>query len=163
MRLREERTTPPTGEEKAVRIHADERRTAYCDLFDTPGDVNLFVIQPGQRTCWHRHQKQTDQFRVIRGSLRIGWIATEWNGAPIPLEPHYITLSDPTETVRIFPTYWHGYENVTDGPAYLLMYLDQKYDPTDEERMSEDVVPWWRPSPKKPYPIPPPDSGDRYP
>lgn len=117
-----------------MRIHTDARRDAFCDLFNTPGDVNLFIVQPGQRTCWHRHGKQTDQFRVLRGSVRIqcfnGWMRSD------------DTLSSPEQLVVVPPDWWHGYENVGSEPAYLLMYLDQKYDPTDEERLSEEEMPW---------------------
>jgi quercetin dioxygenase-like cupin family protein len=118
-----------------VRVHSDERRTAYCDLFDTPGDVNLFIVKPGQRTCWHRHCRQTDQFRVIRGTIRIGVL--EERG------PRYLDVSDPGELLWVEPGHWHGYENPTTEDAYLLMYLDRKYDPTDEERMSEAELPWY--------------------
>jgi len=118
-----------------VRVHVDERRTAYCDLFDTPGDVNLFIVNPGQRTCWHRHQKQTDEFIVIRGKVRFGFYI---DGLP----PSYGVLDNPEESYYAFPNVWHGYENIGDEPAYLLMYLSRPYDPTDEERMSEDEVPW---------------------
>lgn len=125
-----------------VRTHRDERRTAYCDLFDTPGDVNLFVVNPGQRTCWHRHARQTDQFRVISGSIRFGMFEE--------FKPHqYHVLSKPDWMVTVPPGTWHGYENIGHEPAYLLMYLSQKYDPTDEERLSEADVPWDHPSPPR--------------
>lgn len=119
-----------------MRVHSDERRTAYCDLFDTPGDVNLFIVNPGQRTAWHRHQKQTDQFRVLRGTIRFGV-----TGGPYPA-PIYETLDGPERAICVMPLIWHGYENIGTGPAHLLMYLDRKYDPSDEERMSEAEMPW---------------------
>lgn len=118
-----------------LRIHRDERRDAYCDLFDgLPGDVNLFVVKPGQRTCWHRHQKQTDQFRVLMGKIRLGTIKDGKHA--------YVTLARPDWKLTIEPGLWHGYENIGDEPAFLLMYLDQKYDSRDEEKMDEELVPW---------------------
>lgn len=119
-----------------MRLHRDDRRDAYCDLFDTPGDVNLFIVKPGQRTCWHRHKKQTDQFRVLRGAVRFGRLSI---GNHLP---SYDLLSDPGEIYIVYPGVWHGYENAGDDEAYLLMYLDQKYDPADEERMGEARMPW---------------------
>ena len=120
-----------------MRVHEDGRRAAYCDLFHrTPGDVNLFVVNPGQRTCWHRHQKQIDQFRVIKGTVTFGRIDPD--GAH-----YYTTLSALTQgMVTVYEGSWHGYENVGAEPAYVLMYLSQKYDPSDEERVSDEVVPW---------------------
>jgi dTDP-4-dehydrorhamnose 3,5-epimerase-like enzyme len=119
-----------------LRRHEDERRIAYCDLFPyLPGEINLFVIHPGQRTCWHRHMKQTDRFRVIRGALRIKlWIQASqiWS----------FVLDAPEQEIVVLPSFWHGYDNETDEDAYLLMYLDQSYNPDDEDRLSEDEVPW---------------------
>jgi dTDP-4-dehydrorhamnose 3,5-epimerase-like enzyme len=117
-----------------VNVHGDGRRIAYYDLFETPGQVNLFVISPGQRTCWHRHQRQTDVFRCIRGAIRVKKFQT---GHVISAD-----LDSPEQAFRVLPGWWHGYECISDEPAYLLMYLDRKYDPTDEERVGEDEWPW---------------------
>ena len=119
-----------------MRVHRDERRTAYCDLFPyLPGDVNLFIVKPGQRTCWHRHQKQTDRFRVIRGAMQFQY----WK------EGGYTwthLLDAPEQELTVIPGFWHGYENIGDEDAYLLMYLDQHWNPDDEERLSEAEHPW---------------------
>lgn len=118
-----------------MRIHTDERRTAYCDLFNQPdGDTNLFIVNPGQRTCWHRHERQTDQFRVLSGTVRFQKILHGVRSSAILTSPH--------GAFTVQPGWWHGYENIGQEPAYLLMYLDRKYDPTDEERAGEDIVPW---------------------
>lgn len=54
----------------------------------------------------------------------------------------YFTYARPDWKMTIEPGIWHGYENVANEPAYLLMYLDREYDPNDEERMDEEFVPW---------------------
>lgn len=105
--------------------------------------MNLFVVNPGQRTCWHRHQRQTDQFRVLKGKVRFGMFEE--------FKPHqYHILSRPSWMVTVAPGIWHGYENIGEEPAYLLMYLDQKYDPDDEEKLSEDDAPWYSEEKEKP-------------
>jgi dTDP-4-dehydrorhamnose 3,5-epimerase-like enzyme len=119
-----------------VRVHVDARRTALCDLFqNTPGDLNLFVVKPGQRTCWHRHQKQTDRFRVIKGEMRFKY----WKDRD---QVWSVDLDTIEQELTILPGFWHGYENVGTGPAYLLMYLDRKFDQSDEQRLSEEEMPW---------------------
>lgn len=117
-----------------LRKHKDERATRYCDLFNTPGDINLFVVEPGQRTCWHRHQKQTDQFRVMRGRVLLQKF--------LDFDVEAKVLKGPDEIFEVPAGWWHGYENIGQWPAFLLMYLDQKYDPTDEETMDEWEEPW---------------------
>jgi dTDP-4-dehydrorhamnose 3,5-epimerase-like enzyme len=119
-----------------VRTHTDERRAALCNLFpELPGDLNVFYVQPGQRTAWHRHQRQTDHFRVLSGTIRFGRFKD-------PSMVWYYTFDSPNSDLYVRPGWWHGYENIGETPAVLLMYLDQKYDPSDEERMSEAEVPW---------------------
>lgn len=117
-----------------MRVHADARRTAYCDLFPegTPtGDVNVFVFHKGARTYWHRHQRQTDHFVVVSGHL----VVRTTEGAGDFIVTYHLRTGD---QVVIEPNRWHGYECEEEGTV-LVMYLDKKYDPTDEERAPEDA------------------------
>lgn len=114
-----------------MRVHADHRRTAWCDLFPTlPGDLNVFSIKKGQATYWHRHQHQTDRFFVARGAVRFQW----WNG-----DSRYgMTLYPGDEPVTIPAGYWHGYKALE--PSLVVMYLDQKFSPADEEHGDPAVL-----------------------
>jgi dTDP-4-dehydrorhamnose 3,5-epimerase-like enzyme len=119
-----------------VRIHIDRRRTAYCDVFEgLPGDCNVFLLEAHKPSGWHRHRKQTDQFRVIQGTLRFG----RWKEKD---QVWYATLDRPELELKVLPGWWHGYANEGTEDAWLLMYLDQKYDVNDEERLSEAEQPW---------------------
>jgi dTDP-4-dehydrorhamnose 3,5-epimerase-like enzyme len=120
-----------------LRVHEDSRRTAWCDLFpELPGDLNIFAVRPGARTCWHRHQRQADHFRVLSGAIRFG----RWRD---PRQVWYHTFDSPEVGFYVEPGWWHGYECVSEIPAVLIMYLDQKFDPSDEERCGEEEVQWY--------------------
>ena len=117
-----------------LRIHEDARRLAYCDVFEgTPGDVNVFLLRPSQPSGWHRHDRQTDQFFVAFGCVMVG----TWEDGEAP---SYRILRK-GESVTIPPGTWHGYKALGWG-AELVMYLDRKYDPTDEHVTSFAEVPW---------------------
>jgi quercetin dioxygenase-like cupin family protein len=116
-----------------VRIHIDRRRTAYCDVFEgLPGDCNVFLLEAHKPSGWHRHRKQTDQFFVARGTVMFG----QWRDG----DPVTYSILHAGEAYRIPPGVWHGYEGQVE--SVLVMYLDQKYDPTDEEVTTFDEVPW---------------------
>ena len=127
-----------------MRVHVDERRAAYCALFDEaglPGDINVFKINKGAITCWHRHQKQTDRFFVVKGRI----LFQHFKYGQEDRESEMLTdRGDPIwdAPCRIPPGYWHGYEALED--SILIMYLDQKYDPSDEERATPEELgqPW---------------------
>ena len=117
-----------------MRISEDARRLAYCDVFEgTPGDVNVFLLRPSQPSGWHKHQFQTDQFFVAFGCVMVG----TWRDGELP---EYGILRK-GESVTIPPGTWHGYKALGWG-ADLVMYLDRKYDPTDEYVTSFAEVPW---------------------
>lgn len=120
-----------------MRIHEDARAIRACNLFDgTHGDVNLFVLRPGKISAWHRHAQQIDQFVILEGKVRFGLLR------PHRVEPEYV---DPgmLDKLIVHPGTWHGYQNVGEKPAMLLMYLSHKYeDGWDEERRTLEEMPW---------------------
>jgi dTDP-4-dehydrorhamnose 3,5-epimerase-like enzyme len=123
---------------RPLRVHTDERRTAYIDLFGEPKtDTNLFVVKPLQANGWHLHRNQDDVFVVLRGAMRFCW----WREGGSPL---YRTLTGPEDGMIYIPRdCWHGYVNPSDtDEAWLLMQLNQKYNPEDEFKRPLDDVPW---------------------
>lgn len=125
-----------------MRYHEDERASRYCDLFwGLPGDVNLFLLKPGQISAWHRHMFQTDQFVLVNGSVRFG-VCPEGN-TPKFKEMGGFDLIKGGSRVIIAPGVWHGYQNTGKDEALLLMYLSHKYeDGWDEERRTLEEMPW---------------------
>lgn len=117
-------------------MHSDERRDAYCDIFagaGLPGDINVFRLHAGAKTFWHRHQRQVDRFFCVMGRIHVrAYQNGDWQ----------ISGLAAGHSVLIPPGWWHGYEALED--SILVMYLDQHYDPSDEERATAEElgVPW---------------------
>ena len=115
-----------------MRVHVDDRRLFYGDVFGTPdGDLNIVTLFAGGPPCaWHRHESQTDQFFVIRGTVKVGWIDRGGHGG-------WITLCrEQPGPVTIEPGWWHGYQVLGREDAVVVQWLNRKYDPTDEARKS---------------------------
>ena len=106
------------------------------------GQVNYSVMYPGVVKAWHRHQKQTDFWLVLKGSLKVGVYREEDNTAWL----HVIGEKRPGVMI-VPPTLWHGAATVGSEDAGLLYYVTHAYDPAnpDEDRRAFDSVagfPW---------------------
>lgn len=125
-----------------MRHHEDDRRNGFFDLFPTAdGDVNVMVVRQGSISAWHRHEQQTDYFFVASGTVRFR-VRTSMSE-----EPEDVTVTGPSEQmVAIVPSLWHGYQNVGEGPAILVHYMDRKFNEAtpDEGRAAATVSEWAR-------------------
>ncbi len=117
------------------RIHDDDRRKGTFDVFHTPGgDINYSVIYPNAIAAWHRHQKQTDHWYVICGSLKVGLYDEETK----KLEWVYLHAQE-RQTLVIPPGIWHGWKNLSGGETILSYYISEKYNESDPDEERKPV------------------------
>ena len=130
------------------RLYDDDRARRACDVFgftgddkvQMAGDINITLAYPGRVVAWHRHQKQTDHWFVIKGNLKVGLLDDDGNHK-------WVYLGDNDRRVlSIPPGVWHGYMVMGDEETILMYYITSKYDEEnpDEERMTpeESGVDW---------------------
>ncbi len=130
------------------RLYDDDRARRACDVFgftgdekvQMAGDINITWAYPGRVVAWHRHQKQTDHWFVIKGNLKVGLLDDDGNHK-------WVYLGDNDRRVlSIPPGVWHGYMVMGDEETILMYYITSKYDEDnpDEERLSiEDAGVDW--------------------
>jgi len=115
----------------AERVHIDERRAMLADIF--PADVvevNAVNINPkASAGDWHRHERQTDFWVVVAGTLWVG----------LKNDDTHVTLqmdigSHAGDVVQIPPGWWHTYKAGPEG-AVLVYGMTNKWDGTDEDRL----------------------------
>ena len=128
-----------------MRIHGDDRRLFFGDLFSTEsGDVNIVVLLPGATCAWHRHKEQDDRLFCVQGTVKVG-ITT---GPTDTVTWEVLSDRDP-RIVTIERGLWHGYMNIGPDRAILVGYNNRKYDGTDEERMTVFAMGHeWQPVPR---------------
>ena len=118
----------------APRVYDDDRPRRTNDVFGpaTPGDINISFAYPGRIVAWHRHQKQTDHWHVIKGFLKVGLMDDDRNVRWV-----YLGEND-RKTLSIPPGIWHGYMVLGNEEAVLMYYITEKYNQQspDEERLS---------------------------
>jgi quercetin dioxygenase-like cupin family protein len=78
----------------------------------TGGAIGIFegVIAPGHGVHWHTHTRETECFHVIDGRFRF-WCGDE------------VCEGGPGTTVVAPPHLRHRWENISDVPAHLLMWV----------------------------------------
>lgn len=114
-----------------MRVHIDHRRVGFWDIFadaGLPGDVNVVILKRGEVCGWHKHQRQTDRFFVVDGTVRFGMAA----------DAGTCTMLDRTNADGVLvvpPGMWHGYMALEDD-AIVLQFNDQHYTPDDEAILS---------------------------
>ena len=122
------------------RLYDDDRARRACDVFgfteggtvEMAGDVNITWAYPGRVVAWHRHQRQTDHWFVIKGHLKVGLLDDSGTHKWV-----YLGEND-RRVLSIPPGVWHGYMVMGDEEAVLMYYITSKYDEDnpDEERLS---------------------------
>ena len=120
------------------RLADDDRARRSCDVFGpaTPGDINITRAYPGRIVAWHRHQRQTDHWYVIKGNLKVGLMDDDRN-------VRWVYLGETQrQTLSIPPGVWHGYMVLSDEEAILMYYITEKYnlEHPDEERLSVEAA-----------------------
>jgi len=130
------------------RLYDDDRARRACDVYGftgdkaikMAGDINITWAYPGRVVAWHRHQKQTDHWFVIKGYLKVGLLDDDGKARWV-----YLGEND-RRVLTIPPGVWHGYMVLGEEEAVLMYYITSKYDEKnpDEERLSlEDAGVDW--------------------
>ena len=109
--------------------HEDDRAQRLLDVFPPKeGQVNIsFINSTKHIVAWHKHEKQTDYWVCLKGSLKVGLSTGEGSYC-------FEYLSDKNPRVlEIIPGVYHGYKALEAG-TILAYYVTKKYDPDDEHR-----------------------------
>ncbi|MCP4568904.1 MAG: dTDP-4-dehydrorhamnose 3,5-epimerase [FCB group bacterium] len=119
---------------KLLKTIADERGWLYeilrndDDLFSSFGQVYLSAVYPGVVKAWHMHQKQTDNFAVVGGMIKLV-LADLREDSPTRGEVQELYIGDENRLlVQIPPLVHHGVKGISDIPALVLNCPDQPYD-----------------------------------
>ena len=58
-----------------MNYHEDDRAQRLLDVFPIEkGQVNISYINSTEHiVAWHKHEKQTDYWICLKGSLKVGW------------------------------------------------------------------------------------------
>ena len=107
-----------------ARRYDDDRGRRYCDLFGrVTGDINISYAYPGVTTAWHAHNRQYDEWFVIKGAIKVGLAIRNPDGT---FRWQFISLSEfDGKLLRILPGVLHGWRNHTNEEAVLMYHISE--------------------------------------
>lgn len=122
-----------------ARRYDDDRGRRYCDVFGTvTGDINITHACPGVTTAWHAHQRQFDEWFVIKGALKVGLAVQQADGGFVGT---FVSLSEyDGKVLRIPPGVLHGWRNHGQETTILMYHISEKYDPANPDEARYDVA-----------------------
>lgn len=98
------------------------------DLFIRFGQVYISACFPGIVKAWHCHEKQWDNFCVVRGNAKIG-LYDDREDSPTRGQTMSLVIGELNPVlVQIPPLVWHGMMAVGGEIALLLNIPTQHYD-----------------------------------
>ena len=129
MKHKEVRVGLEVQENNEMEYHEDDRAQRFLNVFPLKeGQINIsFINSTKHIVAWHKHEKQTDYWVCLKGSLKVG-LATGHGSYSF----EYLSDKNP-RVLEIIPGVYHGYKALEAG-TILAYYVTRKYDPTDEHR-----------------------------
>lgn len=111
-----------------ARRYDDDRGRRFADIFGVvTGDINITYAYPGIITAWHAHERQYDEWFVIKGALKVGLAVPRGDGT---YQASFVSLSEyDGKVLRIPPGVLHGWRNHTNEEAILMYHISEKYNP----------------------------------
>ena len=94
--------------------------------------------------AWHKHEKQTDHFCVVRGKVKIG-LYDDREGSPTRGETATVILGGGSDRLLVIPPgVWHGQMALGFETSYLINIPTEVYnrDAPDEQRAPADAFPY---------------------
>ena len=99
------------------------------------GQVTITTAYPGIVKANHYHKRKNEWYCVIKGKMELV-IKNNNTG-----ERENIILSeDELKLIKISPNISHGFKNIGKDMLYLLMYIDEPFDPEDSDTFPDIVI-----------------------
>ena len=106
--------------------------------FEKFGQVYFTSTYPGVVKAWHYHEKQTDHFYVIKGTVKIA-LYDQRKDSPTYQTINQIYLGEYCPgLVRIPPGVLHGWMCVSQTEAYTVNVVSEMYNYTDPDEYRTD-------------------------
>ena len=126
---------------KELTVHKDSRGW-LAEIF-RPEDVNktmkgqitITTAHPGIVKANHYHKRKWEWYCVIKGKMKLA-LKEMTTGK----KEEIILSGDKLKILKIGPNIAHGFKNIGDDMLFVLMYIDDPFDPDDPDTFPEIVI-----------------------
>ena len=129
---------------KKLRVIPDERgflmEMLRCDdeIFQKFGQVYLSVAYPGVVKGWHYHKKQTDNFVVVKGMLKVV-LYDQRDGSKTHGEVNEFFMGEKNPMLLVIPPMVvHGVKAVGHEPGFLVNCPTEPYNHSEPDEYRID-------------------------
>lgn len=131
---------------KKLRVIPDERGRLMeilrsdDDVFTRFGQVYMTTGYPGVVKAWHFHTKQTDNFCVVHGMMKIVLYDSRKESPTFGLVNEFFAGVHNNILISIPPFVFHGFKTIGEKEAVLINVPTEVYDyaSPDEQRILPD-------------------------
>jgi dTDP-4-dehydrorhamnose 3,5-epimerase len=128
-------------EVKKLLLHTDARGSLMellrsdDNIFEKFGQVYMTTCKPGVAKAWHYHEKQSEYFSCVKGTLKLVLYDIRENSETKgELQEFMISLSSPL-LVKIPPYVYHGFECATDEEVIALCIKTEPHNPENPDKV----------------------------
>ncbi len=118
---------------KTLRVIPDERGRVMemlrCDddLFIKFGQAYITTAYPGVIKAWHYHLKQTDNFVVVKGMMKVALYDARKGSPTRGMINEFIMGEHNPILVRIPPHVYHGFTTISEHEAVVVNIPTEPY------------------------------------
>ncbi|OGC77676.1 MAG: dTDP-4-dehydrorhamnose 3,5-epimerase [candidate division Zixibacteria bacterium RBG_16_50_21] len=129
---------------KKLKVIPDERgrlmeiMRSDDEFFSKFGQLYLTSAYPGAVKAWHYHKKQTDNFCVVKGMMKIV-IYDERENSPTKGEVNEFFIGEHNPCILQIPRLlWHGFKCISDTEAICLNCPTEVYNYQEPDEFRAD-------------------------
>ena len=126
---------------KKLKVNPDERGRLMeilrsdDDIFEKFGQVYLTTAYPGVTKAWHYHEKQRDNFAVVKGMMKVV-LYDPRNDSPTRGEINEFFLGEHNPLLlSIPPNVVHGFKCIGESEALVINVPTETYNPDHPDEL----------------------------
>lgn len=131
---------------KQLKVMADERGFLMEMVKNTDiekfGQTYVTTAYPGVVKAWHYHKKQTDNFVVIKGMMKVVLYDDRIGVTQSPTygEVNEFFMGDQNRIMlKIPPFIWHGFKCISTEMAYVINTPTEVYNPKEPDEFRKEA------------------------